>query len=206
MKSNFFNNKLLPILSVFLLVVFIFTSSVFAATDLFTYTDFDSDNTFDAPVINNNDYPYYFVHNSYGTCYTILDDINGYFYLGSTSPRRIYASCSSKCYFINSSGDGWYLVASNPSGQVSNVDSVDEDFGIIDFHCTVYTDINKSEIFFQAPPQITTILVEETERVQIAEQLKTMIVGFLKYLIVLVISLIAFWKGWQFLLTQLKKA
>lgn len=63
------------------------------------------------------------------------------------------------------------------------------------------------ELFFQVPPQtIMKTLVEETTRVQIMEQIKKMIVGFLKYLIVLVISLLAFWKGWQFLSTQLRKA
>lgn len=68
-------------------------------------------------------------------------------------------------------------------------------------------------LFFQAPPpiveeqkaEITQILVEETQKVQIMEQMKIMIVGFLKYLIVLVVSLVAFWKGWQFLSMQLRK-
>lgn len=68
-------------------------------------------------------------------------------------------------------------------------------------------------LFFQAPPpiveeqkaEITQILLEETQKVQIMQQMKTMIVGFLKYLIVLVVSLVAFWKGWQFLSMQLKK-
>ena len=63
------------------------------------------------------------------------------------------------------------------------------------------------ELFFQKPPLgITQTLVEETEKVQIAEQLRTMIVGFLKYLIALVISVIAFYKGWKFLSTQLKRS
>lgn len=61
--------------------------------------------------------------------------------------------------------------------------------------------------FFPSPPQeITGVLVAETGKAQIMEQIKTMIVGFLKYLIVLVISVIAFYKGWKFLLTQLRKS
>ena len=43
-------------------------------------------------------------------------------------------------------------------------------------------------------------------KAEIMEQMKITVVGFLKYLIALVISLIAFWKGWQFLSTQLRKA
>jgi|GEM_PF-6738746 len=53
---------------------------------------------------------------------------------------------------------------------------------------------------------ITETLVAETEKAQIMEQIKTMITGFLKYLIVLVISVIAFYKGWKFLSTQLRKS
>lgn len=62
------------------------------------------------------------------------------------------------------------------------------------------------DFFYPAPQGITATLVEETEKVQIAEQLKIMIAGFLKYLIALVISVIAFYKGWKFLSTQLKKS
>lgn len=62
------------------------------------------------------------------------------------------------------------------------------------------------KIFFQKPLLgITKTLVVETEKAQIAEQIKIMIAGFLKYLIALVISVIAFWKGWQFLSIQLRK-
>lgn len=201
-------NKSFSIVCIFLLIVLLFSNFRFVkANSLITYVDFDSDLTFDAPQIDNEGYPYYFVHNPYGTCYTILDDNKGYFYLDSSSPRRIYASCSSKCYFLNNTGDGWYLVASNSPGKVSDVDSVDQDFGVLDFHCTVYSDVNKSDVFFQKPLQgITQTLVAETEKAQIAEQIKAMIVGFLKYLIALVISVIAFYKGWKFLSMQLRKS
>lgn len=61
--------------------------------------------------------------------------------------------------------------------------------------------------FFQLPPAvITQVLLEETTKAKIMEQIKTMIAGFLKYLIALVISVIAFYKGWKFLSTQLKKS
>lgn len=66
------------------------------------------------------------------------------------------------------------------------------------------------ELVFQGPPQqeegITQILLEETTKAKILDQMKIMIVGFLKYLIALVISVIAFYKAWKFLSKQLKKS
>ena len=63
------------------------------------------------------------------------------------------------------------------------------------------------KLVFQAPPvEITQVLLEETTKAGIMNQIKTMIVGFLKYLIALVVSVIAFYKGWKFLSTQLRKA
>ena len=66
------------------------------------------------------------------------------------------------------------------------------------------------ELVFQAPPQVnptlTETLVEETTQAQITQQIQTMILGFLKYLMLFVVSVIAFYKGWKFLSTQLRKA
>lgn len=66
------------------------------------------------------------------------------------------------------------------------------------------------KLVFQAPPQVnptlTEILVEETTQAQITQQIQTMILGFLKYLTLFVVSVIAFYKGWKFLSTQLRKA
>lgn len=66
---------------------------------------------------------------------------------------------------------------------------------------------NSGNVVFHAPPVgITQVLLEETTKAKIMGQIKTMIAGFLKYLIALVISVIAFYKGWKFLSTQLKKS
>lgn len=71
-------------------------------------------------------------------------------------------------------------------------------------------DKNNGELVFQAPPQVnqtlTETLVEETTQAQITQQIQTMILGFLKYLTLFVVSVIAFYKGWKFLSTQLRKA
>ncbi|MFR5507688.1 MAG: hypothetical protein ACLTKT_00540 [Clostridia bacterium] len=72
----------------------------------------------------------------------------------------------------------------------------------------VYDEYGK--LVFQAPPQVnptlTETLVEETTQAQITQQIQTMILGFLKYLTLFVVSVIAFYKGWKFLSTQLKRA
>ena len=67
-------------------------------------------------------------------------------------------------------------------------------------------DSDLNVVFQPAPVEITQVLLEETTKAGIMYQIKTMIVGFLKYLIVLVVSVIAFYKGWKFLSTQLRKA
>ena len=116
-------------------------------------------------------------------------------------------------------GSGNYLSKAEKKDYISTQTSFYSWFGSAVNATTIYIangDVYNSNdtIFFQGPPpiveeptaEITQVLAEEAQKTQIAEQLKTMIAGFLKYLIVLVISLIAFWKGWQFLSTQLKKA
>lgn len=105
-----------------------------------------------------------------------------------------------------------------PTGYTNNLDS----------HCTgaygnqmevcyssdvVYTTISlyggtsaNVDFFYPAPQGITGVLVEETTKAEIMKQIKTMIVGFLKYLMVFLVSVIAFYKGWKFLSTQLRKS
>lgn len=72
-------------------------------------------------------------------------------------------------------------------------------YSSVDIH-----DTSGGIFFHQTPLGISQTLVAETGKAQIMEQIKTMFLGFLKYLIVLVISVIAFYKGWKFLSTQLR--
>ncbi len=69
----------------------------------------------------------------------------------------------------------------------------------------IYTDETLTSYFFDPAAQEVTLaqVLEETKPVEI---FKTTIVGFLKYLIAFVVFVIAFWKGWQFLLKQLRQA
>ena len=62
-------------------------------------------------------------------------------------------------------------------------------------------------IFFPVPPQTLGIIMGTTfKTADMMGTMKIMITGFLKYLIVFVISVVAFWKGWQFLLKHFRKA
>lgn len=225
MKNNFFYNRFLPILSVFLLVLFIFNISK-ASNDneyysfndetygtikfklpdncinycisqydkgyfCFIYTD---NSSYHFAVKNENDtYKKIFLYtdNTYSTTvsfYRLRINDNWAF-------EPIYDETLG-CYILDFSNASSTLLINEPL-YFSTFNTSNQDL----------TNIDDNTLFFQkAPQEMSRLLVEETAKVQIMEQLKIMIVGFLKYLIVLVISLIAFWKGWQFLSTQLRNA
>lgn len=225
---NLFNNKLFITLFIFLLIIFTF-SSVFADYTGVTHS-------FDRPDLINwiskfeqyqsGNYYYILVDkantpNSSSTCYvefidkeyydshnikTYLSFENGYYYLNYTEPVLT-------CVTWNGSGSLYQgldyrsksVCGFAPSSVTDNVADLTFDTSL----SRVYKDstCDATSIFFRVPLQgITQTLVEETMKAQVMEQLKATIVGFLKYLIVFVISVIAFWKGWQFLSMQLKKA
>lgn len=116
-------------------------------------------------------------------------------------------SCYMFAYFkYNSSTSNWDYIGWNET-MPSFIPNVIENATFLSTTSTIFDDSSCTSIFFRQPPQgITLTLVEETTKTKITEQIKTMIVGFLKYLIVLVISVIAFYKGWKFLSTQLRKS
>ena len=204
MKNKFFVNRFLPILCIFLLVACFFTTNVFASSNLTA----NNGNSYNLPEFTEEMKKYdkylIFVENDgkHFALYFLVDD-DGYFFNNSSG---IY--CYGRLLICSTDGDGFYgsryevksgtvgKIGGSITGSSTFISSVD-----------IYTDVNKSDVFFQKPLQgITQTLVAETEKVQIAEQLKIMIVGFLKYLIALVISVIAFYKGWKFLLMQLRKS
>lgn len=218
MKNNkFIDNMFLPILSIFLLVVFVLTTFSFA-----------SDNSSQCPVCEEELILFY----PDGISSIILTNdgsgkhVNNMFLVKLDNEYYIVVTCSysnvhgnEKLYINNnnlSTSPSCYMYAyfkySNNSwnyiGYDNNfVSNIIQNATFISSTTDIYTDDTFSDYFFQsAPLGITKTLVEETTKVQITEQLKIMIAGFLKYLIVFVISVIAFWNGWQFLSTQLRKA
>lgn len=204
MKNKFFYNKFLPILSVFLLVVFIFTSVKASETDVYNSLP---DNVFNTvySLENYGSSNYMFVvfkcpSYSFYRCLVI----NRTLYPDAVVNLSNYIQIDDVAFdYFDISLDGSILQTGNASlaGYYYREDLENENF--------LFKNINvykNGKLFFQPPQTLTMTLVEATLKAQITEQLKIMIVGFLKYLIVLVISLIAFWKGWQFLSMQLRKA
>ena len=63
---------------------------------------------------------------------------------------------------------------------------------------------NNGSIFFQGPP--ATTLAAVLEEAQTVKTFQTMMSGIIPYLIALVVGLVAFWKAWQLLLKELRKA
>lgn len=215
-------NKFLLVLIVILLILFTFITSVFGYyNDTVTYNDLSIDlsrlgatnNCAYILMYNKNENRFETLHPFGDSCSGNLDSI---FYrnLNDNNSVTIYGINGFRNVTIEtiSIEDGTYQIGSLVSSFYSpngvEISLLDYDF--IGSNVPIYTDNSCSSLatdFFQASPQgITATLVEEAMKAKILEQLKIMIVGFLKYLIVFVISVIAFWKGWQFLSMQLKKA
>lgn len=232
MKNKFFVNRFLPIISIFLLVIFILTSSIFAASYDFICSNSNCDKVLDiyypdnipsissfyldtelstskhsinSVIVKYNDNYYMFVTFSYNDVHEQEE-----FYIDNNG--RLIATIEPYNFGIykydgsNWSYDNWFGGRYN-NGATSYAIDIFNNGEFVSSTANIYTDSSCSEIFFQNPPLgITGTLVEETQKAEIAEQMKIMIVGFLKYLIVFVVSLIAFWKGWKFLSTQLRKS
>lgn len=213
-RKKFFTHRFLPIFSIFLFIIFIFTN-VFASS--IETIDFSGKNY---PIYYDIDLDSkYAIDISYPTYVTVKKD--GIYYLIIVSqPESLLISDTNK--LVNSSGYNLtvrYYVYNNdydtyfPTGSYGAMGYFVYDeliYNVSDLYKTdgsLYAAASDYDSFFHRAPQgITRTLVEESARVQIADQLKTMTAGYLKYLIALVISVIAFWKGWQFLSTQLRKA
>ena len=66
---------------------------------------------------------------------------------------------------------------------------------------SLYTDENKSDFFLKAP-----VLAMALEMSDPMKTYQTMMNGMIPYLIAFLVGLVAFWKAWQLLLSQLRKA
>lgn len=229
--KNLFKNKILFIFLIFLFLVTSFTN-VFADSNS-SFSGYYNDILFDSDVItsslpngelsmNVNNYIVlydtidckYFLWTTYGGHY---DTSN--FYIIKSSENSLEINCdnaytiyyfdpnSMSCCYGSGGASDWYYSTGNILGyyifDLTRFDLVISNFNL--YTSSDCLEINNS-FFHLSPLGITGVLVETTMKAQVMEQMKIMIVGFLKYLIVFVISLIAFWKGWHFLSMQLKKA
>ena len=212
--KKIYTHKFLSILAIFLFILIAFSSRVFAtSTSELSDTDINlvvkhgydlielngyNPNVFTKYYIDNGNRICYFTDNSEISC------VNG--------SGRYLLKVKNNCtvHFDIDTFDAIEF-GNNMENQIGNPwdisyvnDIVFSSFDI--YHGTSIVFEKNIDFFHQTPQGITLTLVEETTKAQIMEQMRIMIVGFLKYLIAFVVSVVAFWKGWQFLSTQLKKA
>ena len=126
------------------------------------------------------------------------------FYIGELDGKK-YLSCTSSCNFVrlminNLSQSGFMTLESN--GYYSlNEETLDN---VAPFSTLpVYTDSSFSEVFIHPVQESLAQVLEKNNPVK---NFQTMMSGIIPYLIAFIIGLVAFWKGWQFLSTQLRKA
>lgn len=204
-------NKIFPIVCIFLLIVSVFFTNVNADnTNYFVYNG----KTYILPDECSN----YVVFEFESKLWLYFNNSNfwglhagsGYYDLFSYASNSGYGTSDNRVSY------SIWTIGLNDTDFSKSINKMERTWGYICYNglenVKIYSsnvDIHNTDgsIFFQPTPLgITQTLVAETGKAQIMEQIKTMIVGFLKYLIVLVISVIAFYKGWKFLLTQLRKS
>lgn len=212
-----FNYKFFIIISLFILLLFTFSVGSFAATTDLVFSD---GNTYSLPDFSSyvSGYKHYSIF--YGRnenvgirvilvpynddyVYKLVKESSGKYSLKKFTPTGSY-SIGYNFYYLTGVNDSFWK-----SSKVSDDGGFYFNGGFYSGYSTVDIKDGEGNVVFQKPvlvPEITKTLVEQTTQAQITQQLQKMIVGFLKYLMVLVILVIAFWKGWQFLLMQFKKA
>lgn len=204
-KENIFTHKFLPILSILILISFIFINNCFAYSEEFTY--------------NDTNYIYYIPEGAYnsfleseqyksGKYNYLLSCDNGtcriYFWL-KTQDVKIYQTTKDNYYNSNISDYGclYYTVSEN-GGNLSLQNSNATSFHNSAYssgnkiymftNVTVYTDSSCSKVFFYQPVQVVTIPALETAE-QVPEAMRTALkmiipVGLIVLSMVLLIYLI----------------
>lgn len=223
--KNILKSKLFFILIISILLIGSISSSCFASSD-FSFTAFDKNNytfTLNDELTSQN---YYYIFSFSSSSYTLVSYFCSNYELelgdGLLSVKDYSKYNDYYLKYYCSSLIGAHVSFDSAISDFSNltVDTLSTSSGYY-FNGTVLYgtclyanhdlyNIDGTLVFQVAPqegaPQITTTLVTETTRAQINKQIQATITGFLKYLIVFVISVIAFWKGWQFLSRQFKRA
>lgn len=217
MKNKFFINKLLPIVSIFLLILFCFTSIVSAydtvSTDNVTYNFPDKITDY----LKNTEY-----FNENYTCFGFYWNNQRYyvFFFEKTEDLKIhfYKYEGYWIFYLDKRVDGCYMTFDN-SGNFENKviggGHVTDSYVCYSWFGKAITsdeilmcngDIYKEgdTLFFQLPPQTILRKVMEVEAKK--KEITTTLVGLAKLLIPLLICLIGFLKAWALLLRILRNA
>lgn len=213
-------NRLLSILFVFIFFSFVFINSSYAVrtgadfTELFEYSyweEFKEDVIKDRPFyIKDNTDDYYLLYcypcNSHYDSWDIeSNDI--YFYMDNGTLVCRNDTLNEECTHFSdyvlrednfsTSHDCWAY-----GGDYFTKDVLDTNMEIY-LNQPIYSDVNRTEIFFSPVPATLAQVLELNSPVK---TFQTMIVGMIPYLIAFLVGLVAFWKAWQLLLKELRKA
>ena len=198
-------NKILTISIIFILLTFVFINTNVFAGNL-------GDLNVDITTISHTQYGYVIYKSTDGNIYLACspDSIhpnatytNNHICFSGTSGYSSGSSWITKVYKINSDNSITFIADQQPGNssdyKVSEVYYSDRD---------IYTQ-NKASLFFLATPipdPIPETLAGVLEMSNPTQTFQTMMRGIIPYLIALVVGLVAFWKAWQLLLKELRKA
>lgn len=214
-------NKILSILCIFILVSFIFiNNNAFAVsystefTEIYEYSYW---NDFNNNVINGR--PYFIVPRGDGS-YALFaypcelsyshwnfetDDV--YFYIKNGA-----LICRNSTLNEETSHFSDYVLYSDSYDTVHTCWDLGRDFFTTDIIVnnsdiqlseSIYSDVERKEYFFSPVP---VNLAQALELHNPMTSFQTMTRGMIPYLIVFLVGLVAFWKAWQLLLKELRKA
>lgn len=189
-------NKFIVIILLLFLIINVFSINTYA----YDFTDIN-DKKQSIPDLPSDVLEKNFVLSEYVGSYTIwvMSDKTGYFYIDN---NYVYASINPVArYEYNAIYEEWRFKGNQYLSSGSSDWIKKENFSYSNI--IVFSNKEKDNVFFPLPQ---TVLGRVTMKAEIMKEMKTTMVGFLKYLIVFLVSLIAFYKGWQLLLRQLRKA
>ena len=193
-------NKIFPIICMFVLIISVFTNSVFASS-----YNASNGKSYDLPEFTDEMKKYdkylIFVEND-GKHFALvfLVDDDGYFFNNSSG---IY--CHGRVLLCSSDGDGYYgsryevesgtvaRMGVSITGSSTFISSVD-----------IYTDVNKSDVFFSKP--LVPVLVGIMDREKAEKMTVQEILGVLPLILVVVVSFLGLRKGLRMLVTFLRRS
>lgn len=181
-------HKSFSIICIFLLILLIFTNSVFGVDNTINFTH--NEQTISLPYIDGKDLSNgYFINYWSGRYYLVFMKSSGYLYINNNT---MSSTCEMDEYEYK---DGaWRFIKTYSANTYNGAGPQDFVYASVN----VYSDVNKSDIFFQHPPQTLSQImeVEAEKKVTIQE-----ILGVLPLTIVVAVSFLGLRKALRMLVT-----
>lgn len=186
-------NKKILIVCMFLLILLIFTNSVFGVDNTINFTH--NEQTISLPYIDGKDLSNgYFINYWGGRYYLVFMKSSGYLYINNNT---MSSTCEMDEYEYR---DGAWRFIKTYSANTNN-GAGPQDF--VYASVNVYSDVNKSDIFFQQPPVGEILTLEEITEMAQTEIIPTILM-VIAVVVGLVILLIGLKKGFKILVNGLK--